>query len=401
MATRLKYSSNPNHSFAKKTLDLTINAVNQSPNDIVITKDDSITITLPKDLVLDFDIQVTTPSDSGYYVEKGNNPGVYIVKSNPFVPGGVTIKPQAFWEIRFINLGLSDNTGADNIEVTEVLEQQTNQESIVFNIEKEVEKIIAWLDPKYVGDLQESTLHWQAPKGITAITISGYPNQADVPVPNAPQQGNVKVTMLPGNNGTNQRNYTVNGQLGQKLLQSPPQTLQKNRPVINAMSATLYNTDTSVEGIPITEIAVNQEVGLTWLTQYSSNVILTGPLTPNALVFKRDINLKISPGLDVIRAYYGFMEQFPAKAEYYLTANGMNQPVTQKVSLIFKNVELLYFKYTDATKKSVKLVTNPPNWIGANPELVDGNKWQCTFYQPGGESTIIYPNGIIDGSEPN
>lgn len=388
--TQLTYSATPNSSFAKKTVTLKVNALNNTKDDIKLSKNDSITITIPSGLVQDLNLQAETPVNSGYFVSKGIDPGEYIVKINPFSSTDFIIKPSVSLEISFVNTAIGSQTGNYIIGAKELISDETNSAEILFTIEVEQQKVIAWLDPKYIGDLETSKLYWQVPSGTSAISIAGYPNQRDVPIKNVTIDGNVDVYLLPGNVDL-QRSYQVIAISGASELKSEIQILQKNAPLISLFNA----TDTNNVPIGSKEIGFNDTIELNWLTDYATVAILTSPLTPNEIVFKRDLQVKVKPGFDIIKTYFGFYDQLPLSAIYYLTVNGMDQPQQERISLKFKPATLVYYKYTSSAKTSTVFKTDPENYFGAVESSPEG-VFQLTIYQPGGIVEIHYPDGVVD-----
>lgn len=386
--TQLEYTSTPELSFASKSIKLTIDGRNNTNDVIEVPKGSSITIVIPKAMVTDLDLQASTPPDSGYYVEKGKVLGEYVVKPNPF-GGTIEIQPNVSWKISFASTSLSDTSGNYFIKVAETLGEKSGDSEVKFIVEEEQQKVIAWLDPKYIGDQELSKLYWQAPKGITSLTISGYPNKADVPVKNPSLDGNVEVFMLPGTE-ENQRIYSVNVLAGGNLIKSKAQVLQKNDPVISAFVATQA---TAADGeLPeiIDEIGIDEKIYLNWITDYASSVILTTPTIPNKLVAKNDQKVEFNPGTDILNAYYGFLDQLPATAVFYLTVNGAKRPKPQKIELNIRPIKLLYFRYKTSKKVNVEYATEPENYSGVEV-VYEGGKQTLTLYQVGGKVEIYHP----------
>lgn len=397
-SVKLEYHSNPDQSFANKNIPLTIVATNNTGDSIIMTKDDSIQIKIPDGMLKDLNVKPTTPTDSGYYAESGQSPGQFILKANPFYPGGVTIKNKSFWQVSFESAETGKTADTYSIDIAEKIGGTSGSTQINFTIEKEQPMVIAWLSPRYIGDLQTSKLFWQIPEGTTKLYVSGFPNHGDVNIDPITIDGNIEVYMEPGPNDT-QQIYSMTAVVGNQSIQSRNLVLQKNKPVISLFEAFAYNPDSNAQGQAVTEIGFNDDISLSWITQYSNSVILTTPKIPNELVFKRDQNRKFSPGKALYFGYYNFIDQLPAHIDYYLTANGMEHPAQDSIRLTFKPVKFLYFKYTDQTKKSVEFRTDPYPYLGNKLEYI-GGKPQLTVYQPGGSSKVYFPEGVLDGTEP-
>jgi hypothetical protein len=388
--TQLTFTVTPDSSFADKTVTLKVRATNTTANDIIFTKTDSFTITIPSGLVQDLNLQAETPASSGYFVAAGVNPGEFVVKLDPFGAANYVIAPTVALEVSFVDAAIGSTPADCNIGISEVMGAATNPATIKFTIETEQQIVIAWLDPAYIGDLETSKLFWQVPAGTSAVSISGYPNSIDVPVPNPTIDGNVEVYLLPGNTDL-QRIYKVIAVAGQTKLTSSGQVLQKNAPVITQFEAT---TNSPTNPVPVTEVGFDDTIELGWLTNYATQTILTSPLTPNALVAKNDLKVLATPGKDLSIGYFGFYDQLPLYAVYFLTVNGMDQPQQSIISLKLKPAVLVSYKYTSDAKTSTVYVIDPVNYFGAIESNV-GGVFQLEISQPGGIVELHHPEGVV------
>jgi hypothetical protein len=315
----------------------------------------------PTPLVTTLSGITTTPPDATWSIA-GPRAGKFIIY--PLNP--TTLNPGDSFNFQFRNLSIVATVSTPSVTIQVTTSAGSNSTTLPINVQAMVPGVIAWADPPTVALNATSTLRWTSIGGATVVVsgfTSGNITEKDFPVGGITDPPHVNPTVDSGGVGS-QHPYVVT------LYAEPGHQRQGDPVTVQVYLHTPYiaqfgfvQRDNSVAR----SITINygDQVTVQWrcvfvdptqgiLLSYGSTDIYNAPVSQ----YPFDPSTALTPNGDTVVVT--------------LTAPGWNAPATDKATVTYKSIRVLYFKYTQWTSdaqgdhfSNMSFLTDPPVTQGA------------------------------------